>query len=79
MTTAEQTDLRDQIKEMADRLSPRRLRSAADFLRYLDELESEEATAELERIPGLEEDLKAAEEDIAAGRTTPVEELKRKY
>jgi len=33
-------------------LSPERLRVAADFLAYLEERESSEATEELLRIPG---------------------------
>ncbi|MCI0333387.1 MAG: hypothetical protein L0228_09210 [Planctomycetes bacterium] len=52
---------------------------AAEFLRYLDERASVEATEELLKIPGLLEDLAEAERDIAEGRTTPVEKLRRKY
>ena len=39
-------------------LSPERLKVAIDFLAYLEERESNEATEELLRIPGLEEELK---------------------
>ena len=39
-------------------LSPERLKVAADFLAYLEERESNEATEELWGIPGLEEELR---------------------
>lgn len=38
-------------------LSPERLKVAIDFLAYLQERECNEATEELLRIPGLEEEL----------------------
>ena len=40
-------ELNRQIKEYADRLSPERLQLAVDFLAYLAEKESEEATQEI--------------------------------
>lgn len=52
MTTPE---IREQIQQYVDQLSPRRLRVAADFLAYLAERESQEATEELIKIPGFVE------------------------
>jgi len=76
MTTAE---LRQVAKQTLENLPADQLKVAAEFLRYLDERASAEATEELLKIPGLMNDLADAERDIAAGRTTPVEKLKRKY
>ena len=76
MTT---TELRQLAKEALENLPPEQLKVAAEFLRYLDERASDEATEELLKIPGLLEDLAEAERDIAEGRTTPVEKLRRKY
>lgn len=76
MSTAE---LRDQVKEYIDQLSPERLLVAADFLAYLAERESEEATQELLDIPGFMEAFERGKKDAAAGKVTPVEKLQRKY
>ncbi|MEX2306401.1 MAG: hypothetical protein WD738_02345 [Pirellulales bacterium] len=76
MTTAE---LRQVARETLENLPPQQLKVAAEFLRYLDERASDEATEELLKIPGLVEDLAEAERDIAEGKTTPVEKLRRKY
>ena len=46
-------------------LSPERLRVAVDFLAYLEERESNEATDELLRIPGLKEELQKAKNSRA--------------
>jgi hypothetical protein len=72
-------ELRDQVKEYIDQLSPERLRVAADFLAYLAESESNEATQELLNIPGFLEAFEKAKKNIAAGNVTPVENLRRKY
>jgi hypothetical protein len=72
------TALRKRAKQRLDALSPERLRVADDFLAYLEERESDEATEELLRIPGFLEELKLAEEDIRAGRLTRAEDLRRK-
>jgi hypothetical protein len=76
MTTAE---LRQLAKVTLESLPPEQLKVAAEFLRYLDERASDEATEELLKIPGLLEDLAEAERDIAEGKTTPFEKLRRKY
>lgn len=72
-------ELRRRAKKQIESLSPERLQVAADFLSYLEERESNEATEEVLRIPGLLEQFEEAERDIAAGRVTPVEKLRRKY
>lgn len=64
MTTAE---IRHQIKEYIDCLSPERLKVAIDFLAYLVERESQEATEELLQIPGLINSLEKAEAEIPTG------------
>ena len=76
MTT---TELRQVAKDTLDGLPPAQLKVAAEFLRFLNERISDEATEELLKIPGLLEDLKEAERDIAEGRMTPVDKLRRKY
>jgi hypothetical protein len=76
MTT---TELRQLAKVTLEGLPPEQLKVAVEFLRYLDERASIEATEELLRIPGILDDLAEAEREIAEGRTTPVEELRRKY
>ena len=73
------TEVRRQAKRRIDELSPERLQVADDFLAYLEERESCEATEELMKIPGLLDELAEAEKQIAAGRTAPVEQLRRKY
>jgi hypothetical protein len=50
-------ELRQNLKQSIDHLSPERLLVAADFLAYLAERESNEATIELSKIPGLLEAL----------------------
>jgi hypothetical protein len=65
MTTIE---IRHQIKEYIDRLSPERLKVVVDFLAYLVERESQEATEELLKIPGLINTLEKAEAEIPTGR-----------
>jgi hypothetical protein len=67
-----------QAKERLERLSEDRLRVAADFLAYLEERESSEATEELLQIPGFLDDFRRAEGEVRAGRLTPIEALKRK-
>lgn len=73
------TELQKQIKAYVDQLSPDRLRVAADFLAYLADRESEEATQELLEIPGFLEAFERGKKEAAAGKVTPVEKLQRKY
>lgn len=70
--------LRRVATELIERLPPERLTSVVDYLAYLDERESDEATEELLRIPGFVDALREAEADIAAGRLTPVGKLRRR-
>lgn len=76
MTTKQ---LRQAAKENLESLPPDQLKVAAEFLRYLQDSASEEATEELLKIPGLLEDLEEAERDIVEGKATPVQQLRRKY
>ena len=62
-----------------ENLSPDRLRVADDFLSYLEECENAEATSELLEISELLQEVKAARGEIAAGKVTPLTELRRKY
>jgi len=55
------------IENILRRLSPERLRVAADFLAYLEERESNEATEELLSIPNFREDYKEAQQEIENG------------
>ncbi len=71
-------ELLDQAKHRLEMLSLQRLQVADDFLAYLAERESDQATAELLAIPGFLDTLRQAEEAIEAGKLTPVEELRRK-
>lgn len=73
------TEVLDRAKHRLERLSEQRLHTADDILAYLEDLDSDEATEELLRIPGLMEQLEEAERDIAEGRTVSVDELQRKH
>lgn len=64
------TDIRNQIEEYLERLSPDQLLVAADFLAYLVERESNEATEELLQIPGFVEAFEKAKKDVATGKLT---------
>ena len=59
-------------------LSEPRLRMANEFLAFLEDRDAD-PTEELLRIPGFAEEFAEAQRDIAAGRLTPVEKLKRTY
>ncbi len=62
------TEIRHQINQYLDRLSSDRLQLVADFLAYLADKESEEATQELLDIPGFIESFERGKKDIAEGR-----------
>lgn len=59
------------------RLSTSRLRVANDFLAYLEERESNEATEELLSISGFEEALKEAVMQVEAGKVISFSDIKR--
>ena len=65
MTIAE---LRKRAKERMDSLPADKVRVAAEFLDYLDDAASREATSELLKIPGLLQDVEAAAGHIKSGR-----------
>ncbi|OQY55419.1 MAG: hypothetical protein DRR08_12460 [Candidatus Parabeggiatoa sp. nov. 2] len=71
--------IRQTIEEYLSQLSLERLNVIADILAYLANKESEEATQELLELPGFIEIFEKGKKDIAEGRVTPVEQLKRKY
>lgn len=72
------TDLLHRARRRLETLTPERLKVADDFLAYLADRESDEATAELLALPGFLECLHEAEKEVEAGRLTPAEELHRK-
>jgi len=74
MSTAE---LQEQVKAYVDQLSPERLRVAADFLAYLADRESEEATQELLDIPGFVEVFERGKKDAAEGKVIDWREVRK--
>jgi len=70
-------ELRRRAKKQIESLSSERLRVAADFLSYLEERESNEATDELLRIPGFAEQFEEAQRDMAAGRMVNWRKVRR--
>ena len=69
MTTMQ---IRRELKKRIDHMPERQLRSAADYLAYLDEASDPIAKATLERI-------RKGEQEVARGQVTAVSNLKRKY
>lgn len=57
--------IQDKINQHLKQLSLERLQVVADFVAYLADKESEEATQELEKIPGLLEKIKKNRETIS--------------
>lgn len=66
------------IEAILQRLSPERLQVAADFLAYLDERESNDATEELLSIPNFLEDYQEAMQDIENGDVVPFKSIRRR-
>jgi hypothetical protein len=62
------TEIRKQIDKNLDRLSSERLDLVAEFIEYLADKESQDATQDLLDIPGFFESFERAKKDIAAGR-----------
>jgi hypothetical protein len=62
------TEVRQQINQYLDVLSSERLQIFADFLVYLADKESEDATQDLLDIPGFIESFERGKKDIAEGR-----------
>ena len=65
------------IEAILQRLSPEKLRVAADFLAYLDERESNDATEELLSIPNFKEDFQEAMQDIERGNVVSFKSIRR--
>jgi hypothetical protein len=72
-------EIRQQIQEYVDQLSPERLLVAVDFLAYLADREDNDASEELLKIPGFKQDFAQAKENIKEGKVITIEQLKRKY
>lgn len=62
------TDIRQQINQYLNGLSSERLELVAEFLAYLAEKESQEATQELLNIPGFIESFERGKKDISQGK-----------
>ena len=62
------SEIRHQINQYLERLSSERLHLAADFLAYLADKESEEATQELLDVPGFIESFERGKKDVAEDR-----------
>jgi hypothetical protein len=62
------TEIRQQIDQYLEQLSSDRLQLVAEFLAYLADKESEEATQELLNISGFIESFERGKKDIAEGR-----------
>jgi hypothetical protein len=58
-------------------LPPEKLRVAAEFLTWLETSASDEATAELLRLPGLVGEVRRARREIAAGRGVDWRKVRR--
>ena len=71
-------ELRRRVKLTVDTLYAEKLMVADVLLRQLREEQVVAATAELLRIPGCLESYQRGLRDIAAGRVTPLEKLRRK-
>lgn len=76
---ARSIELQEHIDQYLKQLSLERLQVVADFVAYLADKESEEATQELKKIPGFVESFEKGKQDISEGHVTPLEQLKRKY
>ena len=72
-------EIRQQVQEYVDKLSPERLLVAVDFLAYLADRQDNDATEELLKIQGFKEDFAKAKENVKEGKVISVEQLERKY
>lgn len=72
-------DLRDQLHTLVSRLPHHRLTSAADFLHFLLDQESEALTQDLLQIPELFSDLERAEADVIESRMFSMAEVRQRY
>jgi hypothetical protein len=70
------TELRRRVKKQVERLPADRLQSAADYLLFLQH--GDVGHASNGKLSEFRARIQKAERDIAAGRTVPVERLRRK-
>jgi len=75
--TQEHSTLLSEAERRLRRLSPERLLVASDFLAYLEERESSEATQELLNIPGFKEAFRKALQQAEQGEVIRFEEIRR--
>jgi hypothetical protein len=68
--------LLEQAQDILNQLSPEKLQIAVDFLAYIHDKESQEATDELLSIPNFEKELKEAEEEIKRGEFVSFKEIR---
>ncbi len=71
--------LRDQLHTLVTRLPHHRLTSAADFLHFLLDQESDHLTQELQQVPDILEDLQRAEADVIESRMFSLAEVRQRY
>lgn len=71
-------ELREQIQEYVEQLSPEKLLVAVDFLAYLATKE-DDATQELLEIVGFKQEFANAVKNVQQGKVISVDKLKRKY
>jgi hypothetical protein len=69
--------LLEEIERRLERLSPERLRVVSDFLAYLEERESSEATRELLKMPGFEEAFREAVKQAEQGQVLRFTDIRR--
>lgn len=62
------TQIRSELKEYIDKLSPEKLTLVADFFQNLDTKEAIDATEELINIPGFKSAFEKANQEIKEGK-----------
>jgi hypothetical protein len=73
------SEIRQQIEDYLDLLSPDRLLVASDFLAYLAERQEQESKESLSTLTQFQARLEQAQKDVSSGKVISVEQLKRKY
>jgi hypothetical protein len=73
----EKIPLIEKAEQLLHLLSPERLQSAVDFMSYLYDQECEEATAELEAIPGFMEGFERAKHQAEDNDVVRFEDVRR--
>lgn len=70
-------EIRNEIKKYAEQLSTKNVNTAYEFMAFLADKESEEATQELLEIPGLLEEIEQAKKDMDGGNLVDWRELRK--